>query len=80
MRPSTPMKEVLGNYYGDMAERIMLHRYDNIRLNTASFNKTRLKSAERHTRASALAKTFITTRAIDESFTGSSHLFKMKKF
>lgn len=67
LRPSTPIKDVLGNFYGDVAEQIMISRYDNIRLNTASYNKTRLKSADKHTRASALAKTFVNTKAHDLS-------------
>ncbi len=28
LRPSTPIKEVIGHYYGDMAEQMMLSRYD----------------------------------------------------
>ena len=80
LKPSTPIKNVLGNTYGDIAEQSMITRYEFIRLNESRDRKTRLKSADRHTRASALAKTFITTRAINESYTGAKPLFKMKKF
>ena len=81
LRPSTPIKDVLGNFYGDVAEQTMVTRYDQIRLNTANYNRTRLKSADRHTRASALAKTFVNTRThIDTVIDGSRALFKMKKF
>ena len=58
----------------------MISRYDNIRLNTASYNKTRLKSADRHTRASALAKTYVNTKENNQTLNISRELFKMKKF
>ena len=31
LRPSTPIKDVVSNFYGDMAEQEMLTRYDYIR-------------------------------------------------
>jgi hypothetical protein len=28
LRPSTPIRDVLGNFYGDVAEHMMVTRYD----------------------------------------------------
>ena len=42
--------------------------------------QNRLPSADRHTRASNLAKRFIRGKAEDETLNTSKTLFKMKKF
>jgi len=60
LRPSTPIKDVVCNFYGDVAEQEMLTRYDWIR--TQSRGGPRLTSHERHTKASALAKESIRGR------------------
>jgi len=56
-RPSTPIKSVVGNFYGDVAEQSMITRYDDIRRESTSIS--RLPSSNRHTKASVLAKTFV---------------------
>ena len=53
LRPSTPIKDVVSNFYGDVAQQQILMRYDAIRAQSRS--GTRLVSHERHTKASALA-------------------------
>lgn len=50
LRPSTPIKDVVSNFYGDVAEQEMLTRYDWIR--TQSRAGPRLVSHEKHTKAS----------------------------
>jgi hypothetical protein len=77
LRPSTPMRNVLGNLYGDVAEQFMLTRYENMRMNTT---QNRLPSSDRHTKASALAKRYIREKDDEESLNNSKILFKMKKF
>lgn len=73
LRPSTPIRDVIGNFYGDVAEHLMHTRYDNFRKDSS----IRLGSANRHTRASALAKSHVNAQLTS---TGNKELFKMKKF
>lgn len=54
LRPSTPIRDVVSNFYADVAEQEMLNRYDYIRAQSRS--GVRLNCFEKHTKASALAK------------------------
>ena len=78
LRPSTPIRDVLGNFYGDVAEHMMQSRYDYMRKDTSQ--GVRLPSSNRHTRASALAKSHIIGKQVDEQIGGQKNVFKMKKF
>lgn len=57
LRPSTPIKDVVSNFYGDVAEQYMLNKYEDLR--NFSRSGPRLDCYEKHTKASALAKDHI---------------------
>lgn len=57
LRPSTPIKDVVCNFYADVAEQDMLSRYDYIRAQSRS--GVRLNCYEKHTKATALAQEHI---------------------
>ena len=80
LRPSTPIRDVVANFYGDVAEADMLNRYDFIR--TQSRSGPRLVSHERHTKASALARDAVKSRQGEEGsiIMNAKSLFKMRKF
>ncbi|CDW82404.1 rna 3-terminal phosphate cyclase [Stylonychia lemnae] len=80
LRPSTPIKDVVCNFYADVAEQQMLSRYQYLRQQSRS--GTRLSCFERHTKASALAKDHIENQGKNESIItrDTRTLFKMKKF
>ena len=64
LRPSTPIRDVIGNFYGDVAEHVMHSRYDFLK--QESTYGVRLPSNNRHTRASALAKNHIVGKQVEE--------------
>jgi hypothetical protein len=79
--PATPIKDVLGNFFGEYAEHMHKSRQDFYR--STSRNGSRLTCHKRHTRASNLAKSFILngTESKNNTITGNhKDLFKMKKF
>ncbi len=40
LRPSTPIREVIGNYYGELAEGEMMSKYDEMRYTRDRFIST----------------------------------------
>jgi hypothetical protein len=79
LRPSTPIRMVVNNVYGDYAEQDMHNRYSMLRRTAADYQPQRLSKA--HTKASTLAKSHIKQQIKDESLLNNSRdLFKMKKF
>ena len=83
LRPSTPMKAVIGNFYGEIASFEHKLRSTNIRQSDEHFRQSLLNPPRTHTRASAMADTFVNTntvkKATDDADNNKS-IFKMKKF
>jgi hypothetical protein len=79
-RPSTPVGDVISNYYGEKASKQLEEKYDFLRESTKPLG---LRFARGHTKASALAHNFISQSLYSKSFkmtTSSKDVFKMKKF
>lgn len=75
MRPSSPMKLILGNQYMNEAERVMELKYDKI---TRFQMKPRPLTGMKHTRASKMAKESISKKLAE--WGKPETLFKMKEF
>jgi hypothetical protein len=83
LKPGTPMKAVLGNFYGEIAGFEHKIKTSGIRLSDEHFRKQLLNPPKTHTRASAMADTFVNSRTLKvavEDPSSSKNLFKMKKF
>ena len=87
LRQSSPMREVIGNYYGEMAEGEMQYKYDSMRQTRSQFRSTARDNMRttKHTQKSAVAADYVARKGIDnakktELMTGGENLFKMKKF
>ena len=76
-RPSTPVKAVVGGFYGAVAEKETLTRYEIIK---AQSKPVPLLMARNHTQSSQLFKTYVKSQAIEEEMRASKVLFKMTKF
>ena len=51
-RPSTPVKAVMSNFYGDVAEQQIMNRYETIKVQS---KPVPLVEARHHTKASQMA-------------------------
>lgn len=78
MIPSTPIKGIIENHFGDLAEQMTLSRYDNFRNQSVRT----LSSHKKHTRASSLQKTFTNEKQHEtiQLLSKPLELFKMNKF
>lgn len=64
MRPSTPMKAVLGNFYGEIAGFEHRMRSTSIRFSDEHFRRQMLNPPKSHTRASALANSYVNNNTV----------------
>lgn len=81
LSPSTPIKEVMSNYFGEIGELMIKNKYEHI--DSLKSIAPRLLCHKRDTKASSLARAHIITQQVSVSKTLSanpSDLFKMKKF
>ena len=79
MRPATPIKAVLGNFYGEVAGYEHRNKSNNIRMFDEHNRQKMLNPPKEHTRASAMANTYVNS-GIKEQTPAAKSLFKMKKF
>jgi len=78
-RPGTPVGDVISNYYGDQAAKVLEQKYDYLRESTRPLG---LNYARSHTKASAMAHNYVSqfTYQKENNMEGMKDLFKMKKF
>ena len=77
-RPSTPVGDVISNYYGAEALKNLEQKYNILRETTKPLG---LSFARGHTKASAMAHNFVTQQSQAKELTlDHGKLFKMKKF
>ena len=78
-RPGTPVGDVLSNYYGENAEKMISQKYDILKETTKPLS---LSYARGHTRASALAKSHVSQENFNKSYVAvvDRDVFKMSKF
>ncbi|CAI2374087.1 unnamed protein product [Moneuplotes crassus] len=82
-RPSTPIRDVMGNFFGEMAENELKYKYYQTRSN---FRKTNMaEEANKHTTKSKIAHEFIKSKGKEDEthaklFSGSKDLFKINRF
>ena len=78
-RPGTPVGDVISNYYGENAEKMISQKYDVLKETTKPLS---LNYARAHTRASAMAKSHVTQKNFYQTFQNASEreMFKMSKF
>ena len=75
-RPSTPVGDVISNYYGDRAHKQISQKYDILKETSKPLG---LKYSRGHTKASAMAHNHITQSNFNKSY-ATSEIFKMSKF
>jgi len=83
LKPGTPVKAVLGNFYGEIAGYEHRVKRTDIRHSDEHFRRQLLNPPKTHTRASAMANTFVnvsTMRVAVDDPENAKCLFKMKKF
>ena len=81
-RPSTPIRDVMGNFFGEMAESEMVYKYQKTANN---FRRTGMPTEAKHTTKSKIAEDFIKSRGKEDEkqaklMSGSKDLFKIKRF
>jgi hypothetical protein len=78
-RPSTPVGDVISNYYGDIANKQITQKYDILKETSKPLG---LSYARGHTKASAMAHNHISQTNFNKSYAGVNerNLFKMSKF
>ena len=79
-RPSTPVGDVLSNYYGENAEKEISVKYDIIKETSKPLG---LSYSRGHTRASAMAHNHVNSDTYLKSFASfndTKDIFKMNKF
>ena len=82
-RPSTPIKAVVGNFYGECAGFLHKAKVHDVRQSDEHFRKLLLSPPKPHTRASALADKFVNENTMKKALEDTQNaktLFKMKKF
>lgn len=83
LRPGTPIRAVVGNFYGEIAGYQHSIKTKDLRVSDECFRKKMLNPPKTHTRASAMANSFVNTstmkKAVEDADNAKS-LFKMKKF
>ncbi len=83
LRPATPIKAVIGNFYGEIAGFEHKIRTNNQRESDENFRYSMLNPPKTHTRASAMANTFVNDSTIKKAVDdpkNTKNIFKMKKF
>ena len=87
LRRSSPMREVIGNYYGELAEGELIAKYDKMRDTRSQFHSTTRHGMRtmKHTQKSMVAASYVQHRQDDIKkratlMQGSEDLFKMRKF
>ena len=83
LRPGTPIKAVIGNFYGEIAGYQHKVKANNVRYSDNEFRNQMLNPPKAHTRASAMADTFVNQRTVKKAaddLENAKSLFKMKKF
>ena len=79
LRPPTPIKAVIGNYYGEVAGYHHSQRTENLRQYDEHVRVAMNNPPKGHTRASAMANTFVAGQEQRKKIEPKS-LFKMQKF
>ena len=79
LRPPTPIKAVIGNYYGEVAGYQHSQKTQNLRDYDEHVRVAMNNPPKGHTRASAMANTFVVTQETKKKSEPKS-LFKMQKF
>ena len=64
LRPPTPIKAVIGNFYGEVAGYQHKAKANGIRHSDENFRHLMLNPPKSHTRASAMANTFVNTNTM----------------
>lgn len=67
LKPGTPMKAVLGNYYGEIAGYEHRQKTECLRFSDNDFRMKMLNPPKAHTRASALASSFVNTSTMKKA-------------
>ena len=83
LRPATPIKAVIGNFYGEIADYEKKLRSSAIRQEDEHNRHKMLNPPKEHTRASAMANTHVNTSTMTKQLdhqASAKTLFKMKKF
>ena len=83
LRPSTPIKSVVGNFYGEIQGFAHSIKAQELRHTDEAFRKSMLNPPKAHTRASAMASSFVndgTMKKMAEDRDNAKDIFKMKKF
>ena len=83
LRPPTPVKAVLGNFYGEIQGYEHRAKALDFRKSDEHFRIKMLNPPKSHTRASAMASTFVNQNTMKKQFESQENaksLFKMKKF
>lgn len=82
LRPSTPIRDVMGNFFGEMAESEMTYKYEQTK---GTFKGSALPTEAKHTMKSKIAHDFVKSKGSEDDKTaklmsGSKELFKIKRF
>ena len=82
LRPSTPIRDVMGNFFGEMAESEMGYKYQQTK---GTFKGTLLPTEAKHTMKSKVAHDFVKSKGSEDDkvaklMSGSKDLFKIKRF
>lgn len=64
LKPGTPMKAVIGNFYGEIAGYEHMQKTECLRFSDNNFRQQMLNPPKAHTRASAMANSFVNTRTM----------------
>ena len=82
LRPSTPIRDVMGNFFGEMAESEMVYKYQQTGNN---FYKSKMPTEAKHTTKSKIAYDFVKSKGSEgenlaKLMCGDKNLFKIKRF
>ena len=82
LRPSTPIRDVMGNFFGEMAENEMVYKYQQTATN---FRNSNMPTNAKHTTKSRIAHEFVRSKDQEDKkqaklMSGSNDLFKIKRF
>lgn len=67
MRPGTPMKAVIGNFYGEIAGYEHKQKTTSLRFSDDNFRRQMLNPPKTHTRASAMANSYVNTSTMKKA-------------
>merc|ERR1712029_392806 len=77
LRPGTPIKAVLGNFYGEIAGYQHKVRKEGIEMQNEEENEKILNPPRTHTRATAMANSYV-NEAQKSQMKGTGSVFKMR--